>query len=403
MRLAFVVVVIAACSKQQPIQPIAPDPFDASPPKKLEYKSPDDVYAAMATVRCDHAVRCGLIGASERAECEKGPPPKGTLTLVWGDPRIDAIDMSWKEGRARFDPSDVDRCIAAWQKATCLGTEWSTTLSGCDPRAVAFRPSVGPGGSCRFWADCIDGHCSGQTACLGKCVAHKKIGQPCSSTGDDGLCEDGSFCDAGTCVAQRDVGAACPAWNSCKAGLECVGGRPPTKMSPAVIGHCAATPKKGEPCTNKFGMQYCGNGLACDFRKAPATCEPRANEGEGCGGPQGCADGLACTGFSWTKGIGLCKRVLDVGSSCDPSGNVTGCPQTAPCDPITSKCTPKFVFGAPCTPNGGCNSHLYCEPTSKKCVPRLAMGAACEAKPPGGDEPCYFGTCNGKTCVEKCP
>jgi hypothetical protein len=256
--------------------------------------------------------------------------------------------------------------------------------------------------------------------CTGVCVAHKKRGEPCSAHGNDGLCGHDDYCArppgpyaaAGVCKEKKSEGAECLEWNSCKAGLECLGfhtwrdePEAPEEISP---GHCTPPGIAGVEC--RPGRSDCAPAFACDF--ATKKCAPRATAASACHSPESCGDGLACVGLEarwnaygqWSVDVpGTCAPFADVGSACDAKAIETGCPRSTRCDAKSGTCVRAGHEGDACKPNGGCNSHLYCNWQTSTCAGRLQMGAAC-APPPKGyeyDEQCFLGKCNPaeRVCV----
>ena len=162
---------------------------------------------------------------------------------------------------------------------------------------------------------------------------------------------------------------------------------------------------EGDPC----GMPVqCAQGLSCLGGPAPATCGASAGEGERCGGRvgPGCALGLACVtsddGTSETcmpeaKLGDPCTSLFQCGAQyrlsdmiCDLTGSHTCVPRpsTGPCvlvngvnacDPVTSFCDGSGDVGA--------------------CKPWLSLDASC-VFPTNGFDPCGpQASCQGSQCV----
>lgn len=377
----LLVAVVASCSSSA-----------AAPSTPRTY---DEAQALLVDARCDRRVRCGEIGASERAACRADPDDAKAMGYgaAWFREQTDAI----ARGRLRFDPGAFAGCLAAL-RGPC----------SADPTCKLLVANVKPGGACTRWEECIDGHCSAQIGCTGRCIAHRKLGDTC---GNDMLCDDATFCDNGRCVAKLASGARCRAWNSCRDGLQCLGAHTEREEPGApeidVPGACTPAGAIGAACKPGYTRE-CADGLACDF--ATKQCTARVAKGGACRSPYTCADGLACAGLEamwdpnsgvWRVGTpGTCIAPLDLGGHCDVLANpfATGCPGTATCDAKTGTCVHAALAGNACEPNGGCRGNLYCSP-AKICAPRLAFGAACTPPPEGGDDPCSLGRCDRKRRV----
>lgn len=127
-----------------------------------------------------------------------------------------------------------------------------------------------------------------------QCVRLGKIGEPCSSFGDNGclpggLCVDPDFDGSGRCEGYKALGEAC-------GGYDC---RDLDAACDSQAGKCVALPRAGEPCTGDF---ECAGSASCDFNAM--TCVAAAKTGEPCGsdgmgGPTvECGGDLQCNGGS---------------------------------------------------------------------------------------------------------
>jgi len=368
----------------------------------------DEAQAMLVEAQCDRKVRCGEIGASERAACLADPNDAKSMGYgaAWFREQADAI----ASGRLRFDPTKLADCLAA-VRAPC----------SAEPSATCKRllaPGVKPGGACTRWDECIDGHCSAQLGCTGHCVAHKHLGDKCSSSGNDGLCGDDTFCDRGryglgeaVCKAKLATGAKCRAWDSCHEG-QCIGymtvREEPGAPEEERLGTCTLPGAAGAACRTDYARD-CAEGFACDWETK--KCNARVAKGSACRSPESCADGLACAGLEamwdphtavWRVGTpGTCIPTLDLGAHCDVLANAiaTGCPRTSTCDAKSGTCVHESLAGNACHPNGGCRGNLYCEPKTLTCAPELPFGAACKPPAEGGDDPCSLGKCDPKRRV----
>jgi hypothetical protein len=256
-----------------------------------------------------------------------------------------SCDQPGAEGRCQptADGEDPTADCQEDPPATC-------NLDGaCDGRGACRRWRAGticaPGG-CRDAtekaANTCDGagHCltGGSRSCAPAVCVGESCGAPCTTRDD---CQMGFFCDASTCRAQRDQGAACTVDAQC------------------TTGHCADGVCCATACTEK--CQVCNN------QGAVGTCTPvrdgfdpkrqclvqaayTCGNAGGCDGKGGCKLHVAgtycgpatCSGFtllatSACDGLGLCKP--GPGRDCSPyvcNGNVdcwTACATSDQCRP----------------------------------------------------------------------
>lgn len=227
---------------------------------------------------------------------------------------------------------------------------------GCNAPAVCIdgscRDLAGAGEACGATEQCDPGHncvggacvastiCDGSASCgygtecamVGVCEETRPTGHPCTddTNCDPGLtcttaietCEEapaagapcargrcaiGAFCESGTCVAKRTIGATCdPALDeSCVDGAFCSRG-----------GVCEADLADGETCMRTV---ECSSASHCNG----GTCVPRPGAGEPCF--DACLGDLGCIG-------GVCADPL--GAACtrpEECGDVHVCRTTSPC------------------------------------------------------------------------
>jgi hypothetical protein len=106
-------------------------------------------------------------------------------------------------------------------------------------------------------------------------------------------------------------------------------------------------PSTGNLCTQSAG-------LACS--QASRTCVPVRANGQACEYDSDCAVGSYCD-----EGAGqTCATRIEVGGSC----NVSGCVDSAGCDPTTNKCVTFVPPGAPCPDPFACygvEGMMYCK------------------------------------------
>ncbi len=392
-------------------------------------RSPAEVNRLLTSALCDRAVRCGSIGASQRAECLKGAD-KSRLTLVWGNaPKLGTLDLV-ADGRMRFDASKTKNCVAAWLAESCHGPSTLPDLCYRTPAPVWLGPTVPPGGACSRWGECIDGICSAQPGCQGTCQARSKTAGPC---GANQVCLDQDVCDEGKCRPRARLGEECRGDGQfCEEGLFCEGWLPENESIewgyPEQKGHCARPKPAGEKCFTLSSRDICDPRLFCDWGDRSPTCRRRLPLGSECRWLYACADGLACVGLKLggrsstganrigVTASGRCEAMKDLGDACDPDTAVSGCPASMLCDPKSKSCLSHGHQGDACTsswcppdstdcePNG-CFGGLYCEPKTHTCQPEHLPGESCVPEVRGKDDsPCFLADCDPKTrtCVPKC-
>ena len=381
--------VAAGCRPSRP----ALAPSVAASPVVREYLA---ARKSMAAAACDWHVRCGIIAAGQRAECEKGPPPDGEMTLVWGDPRLDWTIAALANGHLSFDGARAAVCIEALRASSCRQPRIPWGKCGLT------SPALPPGAKCSNWGECAGSDCSAQLGCQGRCVARLAKGAPCTTSGNEGLCDEGESCNIETmrCRPKLAVGATCEEWDSCADGLSCVGAMKlrdhPHAPEYKVPGHCRGPGRNGESCQPFWNE--CADGFVCDAYRS--SCVPTPATGGPCTSPGTCPDGESCVGLH-DRGAARCAPFLDAGAACDPDALETGCPRSLRCDRKSRTCRSQGHRGDPCKPNGGCNAALYCDWKTLTCQPSLPEGAPCLPPPPGlqTDEMCFIGRCDFATRV----
>ncbi len=282
------------------------------------------------------------------------------------------------------------------------------------------------------------GTCSGSTiGCQGGdslCGASTPAPETCNALDDDcdgqtdeGLCEDGNPCTAGSCnpdgsCQQQPVAAqpcndgnACTQTDFCAQG-QCQGGDAKlcddgnpctTDACDAVQGCVSVSAPPAAPCSDD------GNPCTQDVCQGTQCSHPFAKLGTACSD-----DGDACTSdvcdggglCSHPIGLGLCK----VGGQCVPAGTASPANPCLVCDPsVTSAAyVPKDGIacsdGDPCTVNdkcvaGSCNgSPKSCAALDSACSTGAcqASDGACVAKPKAAGVSCDDG--NGCTNKDVC-
>ncbi|MCY1071216.1 hypothetical protein OV090_41120 [Nannocystis sp. RBIL2] len=384
--------------------------------------------AALATpLRCDRAIRCGEIGASERERCLRATPRESVLN---------GTERALKAGRYRFDPELAADCLKFLAEAPCH-VAYEAVPDGCLSDA-GLRPAVPPGGACEHKDECIDGICTGSYACPGVCRAlTSEVGGRCDW---DTPCSEHLFCDGGTCRPRGDLGAACEGiggtGEGCRPGLLCqypLDGGHPHKPQPARLGSCQLPRGVGQPCRRTVhDHDDCAAEYFCDFGLATPVCRARLPSGVACPSVDACADGLRCDGLwladhSTVYDIvelpiikrdevralvrpGVCRPVADQGSACEFTADATHCPADMRCSE-DNVCVARGDTGSACESDRDCGDTLYCDAASRTCRPQLHLGEPCSPVTMDDDacgfdtcDPCLFGTCDprARRCVPDC-
>jgi hypothetical protein len=348
-------------------------------PKTL---SMSEYIASLPAAMCSQLVRCGSIGPSERTSCER-------RVAAQSDRSDGAYSFSAAvtAGRLRFNGESAAACLRHLEGGRCdLDGGNRNEALACQR---VFRPLVEDGGACQGSLECRSSVCEGsgqgRLGCPGVCAA---------STGCNYLnCSNDESCAPQTpqCVPRRGNGERCDtpfSHDICQPGLVCIDStcRPPNPAGAACL-----------------GSEQCGAGLYCD--RATSQCRERQAEGSACANDDSCRDGLLCAISSTTPDSGVCKRVLDFPSACDPALSTGACPSHAYCDPTSRTCVERTPTGGSCAGEPCLEIH-YCDETTLTCQARLGVGAACT--PPTSSDPtrnpCEGGRCDVATrrCVILC-
>ncbi len=298
---------------------------------------------------CDRAVRCGLIGASERASCVL---PAATPALM-----MSALDIqgSIDAGRVRWNSDSAQDCL--------------DTLSGstCDPGALDLRLAlhchgyvtalVPPRGACYGPGECGGGVCTLGASCPGSCQVYPAVGAPCTPGDCDPSVEYCGAPDGGTpkCALQKHSGDDCGGDGECSFGLLCIAAK------------CSAPTRTGrnQPCG--AGLPICDDGLFCN---AAGTCAPLQGSNQPCE-PNGCAMGYVCLG-------GACQGWLDAGKSCAAGASPTGCPASQTCTAGACVANALLVgLHGNCANGGTCAAGLQCAKPRSTCEFPVGLGGGC--------------------------
>jgi hypothetical protein len=346
--------------------------------------SPEEYEAGYARLACALQARCGGIGASELAACNRDGP-----AIV----RAAAFGLinSWiAGGRVAFDGAAARRCL---DDVGALDCGFHAPPSGEADCSAVFRGLVPVGGACSDSIQCAGGWCQQPApSCSGVCRALVGAGGSCAA-GEH--CADALFCDPVmfVCTQKRSVGGPCLGGAQCSDGLICAGAAPFGQG-----GTCTVRPAgvAGDPCE----LALVGDSCAPAFSCSGGHCVARAAAGASCDPGSGCVDGFTC--LASAGGMQSCTAWLDVGEACTTVNGSSACPADQICDSNTQRCTlPSTGIGVPCQSTADCSSGVYkggayCDPASLRCAVRPTIGDACT---PSGNEPCALGFCDPSTHV----
>jgi hypothetical protein len=333
----------------------------------------------LAARACSHAVRCGVVGASETARC---PAPAALALTAAG--RID-VGTAVGAGRLSFDSLAAQNCLDAMGGAPCDPAAADVALRhACH---AVIQPRVATGGACDGDEECVGGRCIGAVpGCSGRCVAYASPGAACLPDGGapgESCDPTVQFCGAATpgapltCQRHKQAGQPCAADSECAFDLVC-------------REKCVNLPRPGQGAS--CGPDLCKNGTRCD-----RTCVALLGANAACTTPDACADGLTCLALA-DAAPGTCKPWHDVGQPCMPAARVTGCPQSQSCDASTC-----VAAAGPAGPHqfcgdASCGDGLYCIAT--RCEYRVGLGGACRF---GDTTACFDGlACDPTrfTCID---
>lgn len=197
---------------------------------------------------------------------------------------------------------------------------------------------------------------------------------------------EGTYCDAGSCVVQKDLGVACAEHEECADGFcptddgVCCNANCTDTCEACTAdktggedGTCAPVMMGEDPdteCTDQ-GVESCGaNGMGCNGSATAPGCVLYAS-GEVCASSACLVDE---TSPSWAcDGAGTCTA--DTPTSCAPYA----------CDDAELACQ------TTCDDHADCDANHYCNTTNNTCVPKKNNGDGCTV----GDE-CTSGACPGQ-------
>lgn len=183
----------------------------------------DQTAREIAATVCPKAYECctaeklmgnELAGMSE-PECQ-------TLTAQEFRNRLQGIQRSIDQGRARYEREKVDACLQTIETSSCGSLNMTNHLTGVPGCDRFVTPLVAPGGECDDDYECIDGWCEqpaeGEPSGPRQCRAHLTGNLSCVEHRE---CGGGRLChpDTHVCYEPKDPGASCTGALDCKSGI----------------------------------------------------------------------------------------------------------------------------------------------------------------------------------------
>lgn len=345
--------------------------------------------------------------------CEACTADGRCAPILADDPQCPVIDCQATANSCATYPAtqSINRCDGnGGCKTTCdpltvaVDTACGEVAPGiqgrCDASGRCVDPRAGFGAACQSDIDCAAGTCVDGVCCREACAG------ACESCGINGECTAdaaGTSCGDGLQCAGRGLCLA-PAGSVCQAGSDCTSG------------NCMAAVGGGTACCT----EACAGGLLCN---GDGVCvSPESDLGAVCtidtdclGGR--CFDGVCCD----SECGGACERCNAPGQegrcSAEPPGTTdAACPPNTECAGRGECLRP---LGANCTLNGDCRSgecglalegsgEICCEATclnGQRCSP---AGSCVDAPRPDGSAcvagtDCLSGSCvAGRCCESEC-
>ncbi|MDI7268453.1 MAG: hypothetical protein QME96_10700 [Myxococcota bacterium] len=308
----------------------------------------DQLWNRWIEVRCGVVHRCPYFGVmippvyagSSVAECVSALNTDLAMAGI-EDPMWDLRDAVAR-GTVRYDGNAARTCFDRAAGMSCEQIDREPPAE-CE---LVFVGTVAPGGQCTEEEECLNGWCDTGSACPGRCVAYRRVGESCTGSGE--RCEPNTDCDdSGRCATE-------PPRQYAGEGQTCGGG----------IGH------------------WCGYGLYCGEAGTCVRLPPIMSEGQTCGDWIGyCNPALACH-------EGTCRRLpATVGAECAEETLPCALARNLVCDPSTSRCIAIPGAGEPCLAGSYCGPGTFCG-GDRTCRATLADGASCT-----DDDQCSSGNC----------
>ncbi len=305
----------------------------------------------------------------------------------------------------------TDTCDHAPNNALCENGQFCDGAEVCD---LTNGCQDGPDPNCNDGVSCTldscnettdscdhspdNGLCNDGAFCNGNETCHATLGCQAGTAPD---CDDGVACTGDSCNESTDTcdhtpndaacsdGAFCNGSETCHPVNGCEAGTPPN-CNDNVACTVDACDEAGDTCTHTPNHAACDNGLHCDGAE---VCDPTA----GCqdSPDPNCDDGVACTIDSCDEDNDACSNVpsnvfCDDGAFCDGAeycDATLGCqdaadPCSAPlkCDEANDRCV-SCLSDAQCNDGLHCNGVETCNATTGTCQagtpPNCDDGVAC--------------------------
>ena len=331
---------------------------------------------AFAQAVCQVEAKCHGDAHFKEQDCEQG-----SAALYLPD-----LPKVLTAGKAKFDAQQAQACIDGLNARGCDRTPPAVDQA-CERAVTGTVPS---GGACNWLYECATGRCSPESAgaCPARCGDVSEAGGPCTPACD---LRASLRCIDNVCSTLHTVGQKCSSTDDCAIDLFCDG-----------FGLCSTRTFEQASCD---ASEQCAAGLWCDFAAQGGLCRKLILSGQSCTATSAdairgaCESGTLCRGFSFVKTgatPGTCAPIGEIGASCVPSAQITGCGNGLRC--VNGACADKPVSG-PCAQPDDCkDGAAYCDGT--QCQLLEANGAACASSPE-----CQSGTCapSSGLCVDGDP
>lgn len=259
-----------------------------------------DQATQIADAACGAAFSCGCDNAftddySDEDTCREGVQER-------------IVDRALDDVGLDFDGECTDRVVEAIRSFSCETVDEAALATDLFAAADQLREcrlfhgSVGAGESCERLRGGLGDSCEQGSFCdEGTCIAvgEGRFEARCES---DDECQQAFRCRLADdmqmrCLAQPVVGESCSSSGDCGAGAYCNG-----------AGSCIAVPTAGQACSSIPSQdgRICAPGTAC----ANGVCEAGAAQGQACGVT--CAAGLTCEGgFCVAAEAAVCAYEID--------------------------------------------------------------------------------------------
>lgn len=283
------------------------------------------------------------------------------------------------------DESDVDcggSCLPCGNGQACNGAD------DCETRYCDAGDGAGGGGGT---GGGVGGGAGGSDDGPGVCAA--------CVTHDDCADAEGTYCDGGSCVAQKDNGEACGENEVCASGF-C-----PSDDGVCCNENCTDT---CEACTAaKTGGEDGVCGVIAAGEDPDVECSDQGAEtcgamGMGCNGDAAAPGCVLYPADTVCASAGCMNAQISATWECDGDGTCvadspTDCAPYA-CDDAGTGCETQ------CQDHTDCDDNNYCNTTNNTCVPKISDGAGCaeDAQCTSGFCPTDDGVCCDAACSGEC-